>query len=81
MPRDVANRWNSTFDMLRFAFAYSEPINLIIGDRSMKIRHYEIKDDEWKLVQQLRDCLKVLYIYIYHCYFDADLFFHILIDI
>ena len=80
MPRDVANRWNSTYDMLRFAFVYSEPINLITGDRSMKIRQYEIKDDEWKLVQQLRDCLKVFYSSLYFIYyFDTDLHFHILI--
>ena len=42
MPWDVANRWNSTYDMLRFAFAYIELINQITGDRSMKIRQYEI---------------------------------------
>ena len=59
MPRDVSTRWNSTYDMLKFAFAYSEPINNITGDRSMKIRQYELKDHEWTIVEQLRDCLKV----------------------
>ena len=59
MPRDVSTRWNSTYDMLKFAFAYSDPINTITADRSMKIRQYEIKDHEWTIVEQLRDCLKV----------------------
>ena len=59
MPRDVTTRWNSTYDMLKFAAAYREPINKITGDRSMKIRQYEIKDEEWTIVEQLRDCLKV----------------------
>ena len=65
MPRDVRNRWNSTYDMLRFAYAYSEPINKITGDRSMKIRQYEINDQEWTIVEQLRDCLKVRCFFIY----------------
>lgn len=59
MPRDVSTRWNSTYDMLKFAFDYSQPINNITGDRSMKIRQYELKDHEWNIVEQLRDCLKV----------------------
>jgi len=59
MPRDVTNRWNSTYDMLKFAFSYSEPINKITGERSMKIRQYEIIDQEWTIVEQLRDCLKI----------------------
>ena len=59
MPRDVTTRWNSTYDMLKFASVYREPINKITGDRSMKIRQYEIKDEEWTIVEQLRDCLKV----------------------
>jgi hypothetical protein len=45
--------------MLKFAATYREPINKITGDRSMKIRQYELKDEEWTIVEQLRDCLKV----------------------
>ena len=59
MPRDVTTRWNSTYDMLKFASTYREPINKITGERSMKIRQYEIKDEEWTIVEQLQDCLKV----------------------
>ena len=59
MPRDVSTRWNSTYNMLKFALMYSEPINQITGDRSMKLHQYELKDHEWTIVEQLRDCLKV----------------------
>ena len=59
MPLDVRNQWNSTYDMLKFVFAYCEPINQITGERSMKIRQYKLKDHEWMIVEQLRDCLKV----------------------
>ena len=62
MPRDVSTRWNSTYDMLKFAFAYSEPINKITSERSMKIRQYELRDHEWEIVEQLRDCLKVRHV-------------------
>jgi hypothetical protein len=32
MPRDVTTRRNSTYDMVKFACIYSEPINKITGD-------------------------------------------------
>ena len=57
MPRDVATRWNSTYDMLTFALEYREAIDLISGDREM--RKYELMDEEWVLVQQLCDVLGV----------------------
>ncbi|EJD32857.1 hypothetical protein AURDEDRAFT_49515, partial [Auricularia subglabra TFB-10046 SS5] len=34
MPRDVKNRWNSTFDMLDFALDYRPAIDKITGNRS-----------------------------------------------
>jgi hypothetical protein len=57
--------------MLKFAFAYSEPINKITGERSMKIRQYEIKDHEWMIVEQLRDCLKVRPFFFFHNLFHS----------
>jgi hypothetical protein len=59
MPRDVSIRWNSTYDMLKFACTYREAINKITDDRAMKLRDYELKDREWKIVEELRDSLKV----------------------
>jgi hypothetical protein len=59
MPRDVTTRWNSTFDMLDFAVEHITAINTITGDRDMKLRQYELSEDDWKFARQLRDVLKV----------------------
>jgi hypothetical protein len=44
MPRDVATRWNSTFNMLKFALEYHEAIDNISGDRDL--RKYELSEEE-----------------------------------
>ena len=66
MPRDVRIRWNSTYDMLKFAFTYRDPIDKITDDRTMKLREYELKDDEWKIVEELRDVLKVSFLFYFN---------------
>ena len=53
MPRDVSTRWNSTYDMLKFACTYREAIDKITDERAMKLREYELKDDEWKIIEEL----------------------------
>ena len=63
MPRDVSTCWNLTYDMLKFAATYRDPINKITDDRSMKLREYELKDYEWKIVEELRDSLKVRFFF------------------
>ncbi|KDR70619.1 hypothetical protein GALMADRAFT_75845, partial [Galerina marginata CBS 339.88] len=64
MPRDVRTRWNSTFDMLDFAVEHRVALNTIMGDRAMKLRQYELSEEDWKIGEQLRDIFK-----------DATLFF------
>jgi hypothetical protein len=59
MPRDVATRWNSTYDMLNFAVNHRSAIDDITGDKSANLRKYELDDDEWIIALQLRDTLKV----------------------
>jgi hypothetical protein len=59
MPRDVITRWNSTFDMLDFAVEHITAIDTITDDRDMKLRQYELSEDDWDMARQLRDVLKV----------------------
>ena len=65
MPQDVSTWWNSTYDMLKFALTYSDPINQITGDRSMKLRQYELTNLEWTIVEQLQDCPKVRHLLLF----------------
>jgi len=59
MPRDVTTRWNSTFDMLDFAVEYREALDSITGNQRMKLRQYELTEEDWVITTQLRDVLKV----------------------
>lgn len=59
MPRDVSTRWNSTYDMLKFALDYRVALDAITGERDMKLWKYELKDTEWHIAGQLRDILEV----------------------
>jgi hypothetical protein len=59
MPRDVATRWNSTFDMLNFALEYKQAIVAMSGDLESNLRDYELKKEEWVIIEQLAEVLKV----------------------
>ena len=59
MPRDVLTRWNSTYDMLKFALKYRQAIDGITADRDAELRAFELKEEEWKITQQLHDILEV----------------------
>lgn len=59
MPCDVTTQWNSTYDMLEFAIEYQDALDTITGDREMKLRQYEIDEEEWEIAQQLQEALKV----------------------
>lgn len=63
MPWDVSIQWNPTYDMVRFVTIYHEPIGKITDKCSMKLHDYEIKDYEWKTVEELQDCLKVSFFF------------------
>jgi hypothetical protein len=47
------------FDMLNFAIEYQDALDAITGDRDMKLRQYELSEEDWKVATQLRDVLKV----------------------
>jgi len=59
MPRDVTTHWNATFDMLKFAIEYCDPIDRITGDLKMKLRQFELTDEKWTFAEQLCKLLKV----------------------
>jgi hypothetical protein len=59
MPRDVATRWNFTYEMLDFAHTYRQPYNEITANRNMNMRTYELSNEDWKIVKDLAAVLKV----------------------
>jgi hypothetical protein len=84
MPRDVATRWNSTYDMLKFALTFREALDTITGEKDMKLRKYEMDEEEWEIACQLREVLKVgpdvvyccsLHLSVNQVFKDATLFF------
>jgi hypothetical protein len=59
MPRDVTTRWNSTYDMLDFALDHKVPLSAMTSEASNKLRTYELSEEEWGYVEELREVLKV----------------------
>ncbi|KZV92058.1 hypothetical protein EXIGLDRAFT_577584, partial [Exidia glandulosa HHB12029] len=53
--------------MLFFALEYREAIDKITSDRNSDLRLFELSDQDWEIMAQLRDVLKILK--------DATLFF------
>lgn len=59
MPRDVATRWNSTYDMLVFALEYRAAIDAMSADKTNNLRKFELSEGEWTIMKQLYNVLKV----------------------
>ncbi|KAF8239966.1 hypothetical protein L208DRAFT_1235068, partial [Tricholoma matsutake] len=64
IPHDVKTCWNSTYDMLTAAFDYRTVIDDIMANKSLKLHHYELDDQDWEVVEDLLQMYK-----------DATLFF------
>jgi len=59
MPQDVSTRWNSAFDMVDFGILYDQVIESVMDKRRLGLADFAIDKHEGKLLQQLRDMLKV----------------------
>ena len=46
MPRDVSTRWNSTYDMIKFATEYRAALDAMTGDRDMKLHKFELSNTD-----------------------------------
>jgi hypothetical protein len=58
IPRDVVTRWNSTYDMMRFALKYRKAIDEITADKSLKLRKFELDHDDWLITEDLAAVLE-----------------------
>jgi len=76
MLRDVATRWNSTYDMLVFALQYQVPIDRVTSDKSLKrakkiwIGRRWVENCGWPCRSSLRRSCLSYFIFLYLAYFD-----------
>lgn len=47
--------------MMSFAIRYRQPIDAITANKMLKLRRFELDDDEWKVIQDLVEILEVHY--------------------
>jgi hypothetical protein len=45
--------------MMCFALKYRKPIDLVTADKGLKLRKYELDDEEWGVMEDLVDVLEV----------------------
>jgi hypothetical protein len=58
IPRDVATRWNSTYDLLRFSLQYCTAIDDITNNKAFKLQKYELEPKDWLIIKDLVAVLK-----------------------
>ncbi|PPQ85856.1 hypothetical protein CVT24_006134 [Panaeolus cyanescens] len=59
IPRDVATRWNSSLDMIEFACRYRAAIDEVTSQRDLGLRDYELDNQEWDILAELGEYLKI----------------------
>ena len=59
IPRNVVTRWNSTYDMMHFTLTYRQAVDQITTDKSLKLRRFELDNDDWVIVNDLVSVLEV----------------------
>lgn len=63
LPRDVATRWNSTYNMLSVFLEMKDLVNQFLDSSSNGLTQYMLEDDEWEAVKDLVMALKVCIMY------------------
>jgi hypothetical protein len=58
IPQDVKTRWNSTFNSV--ALQYRAVLDDITANKVLKLRKYELDDDDWAILKDLARVLKVM---------------------
>lgn len=51
-------RWNSTFDMLDYTLTHQQAMDMMTQHREMGLCAFKLTDDEWVVLEELRDVLK-----------------------
>jgi hypothetical protein len=59
IPHDVVTRWNSTYDMMKFTLTYRVAIDKITADKGLKLRRYELDNNNWTIIEDLMSVLEV----------------------
>jgi len=59
LPCDISMWWNSTYDMLCFAVEYRQAIERMTSDWKNNLHQFELEEDKWLIVTQLKDMLEV----------------------
>jgi hypothetical protein len=45
--------------MMRFALKYRQPIDSITADKALRLRQYELDNDDWMIIEDLVTVLQV----------------------
>ena len=61
IPHGVKTCWNSTYDMVKMTYRFCPAIDDITADKSLKLRRYDLDDDDWKVIGDLLGVLKLCF--------------------
>ena len=59
IPHDAMTCWNSAYNMLKYVLAYQLAIDKITTNECLKLRRYELDNDNWAIVEDLVSSFKV----------------------
>ena len=60
IPYEFVTQWNLTYDMMCFILTYWKAVDQITADKVLKLRRYEIDNDDWVIIKDLVHVLEVI---------------------